>query len=203
MVEESLPEFGLKDYWDKSYKSKEAPTEWFIPYRTFSSFVHKHCPKNLRVLVVGCGTSSLSFEMYEEGYKSMHSVDYSSEAIAEMQQKYPQLEWSVMDVRHMDFEEASFDTIVDKGALDCLFFLDETNEAVLEMLSEVYRVLRPGGQYIAVTCGHPMQRWDVFMANRSRDWNMSDWEEYEPPDGSFTHPVAYVYCIKKGQKQSN
>ncbi|OHT16902.1 endothelin-converting enzyme 2-like protein [Tritrichomonas foetus] len=199
MSEEPLPEFGKMEYWDDGYKTGEAPAEWFIPYQTFAKFVRKHVPKDKSVLVIGCGTSSLSNEMYEEGYTQMSSMDYSPEAIEEMKIKYPHLKWSVMDVRKMEYADGEFDSIVDKGTLDCLFFLDETNGEVKKMLGEVSRVLKPGGRYVVVTCGHPMQRTDVFLSDPKFKWNITDWKEYLPPDGSFTHPSAFVYCLTKDE----
>lgn len=198
-MEPKLPEFGKMEYWDKGYKTGDAPPEWFIPYQTFSKFVRKYLSKDKPVLVIGCGTSSLSYEMYEEGYTQLSSMDYSPEAIYEMKNKYPQLNWAVMDVRKMDYEDASIDSIVDKGTLDCLFFLDETNEEVKKMLSEVSRILKPGGHYIVVTCGHPMQRTEIFMENPKYNWYVQNWKEYLPPDESFTHPSAFVYCLTKNE----
>jgi ubiquinone/menaquinone biosynthesis C-methylase UbiE len=189
---EVLPAFGEKSYWDGGYKSGDAPSEWFLPYKTFSKFVRKHCPFDQAVLILGCGTSTLTIEMLDEGFTDIQSMDYSPEAIAQMQARYAALQWHAMDVRSMSFADTSFVSVVDKGTLDCLFFLDEDDKSVHQMLSEVSRILKPGGKYIVVTCGHPMQRMDLFMAKK--EW---DWTEYQPPDGSFTHPSAYVYCIRK------
>lgn len=200
MSEEVLPEFGKMKYWDDGYKTGEAPAEWFIPYSTIHDFVHKHLDTNKKVLVIGCGTSSLSNDMYEEGYKDIQSMDYSPEAIEEMKVKYPHLEWKVMDVRKMDYQTGEFDSIVDKGTLDCLFFLDETNEEIKKMLAEVSRILKPEGQYVVVTCGHPMQRMEVF-SDPVYNWKVIDWDEFEPPDGSYTHPSAFVYCMKKNKEE--
>lgn len=195
---EENPAFGEMKYWDDGYKTGEAPAEWFIPYKKFSKFVHKHCPVENPTLVIGCGTSSLTYEMYEEGYKDIRSMDYSPEAIEEMKVKYPNLDWEVMDVRNMTYTDGQFDSVVDKGTLDCLFFLDETNEQITKMLKEVSRVIRPGGHYVVVTCGHPMQRMELFM-NPAFNWEVRDWKEYLPPDDSFTHPSAYVYCMRKNE----
>jgi SAM-dependent methyltransferase len=194
---ESIPDFGRETYWTGEYKSGEARAEWFIPYKTFGKFVRKHCPTTSSVLVIGCGTSDLSFEMLTEGYIDIQSMDYSAEAIEQMKLKYPDMRWEVMDVRSLIYPNETFEAIIDKGTLDCLFFLDETNEEITKMLLELSRVLKPGGKYIVVTCGHPMQRMDVFMSRKEFQWTVADWKEYQPPDDSFTHPSAYVYCIRK------
>jgi ubiquinone/menaquinone biosynthesis C-methylase UbiE len=196
-MSDPLPAFGDQSYWDGGYKTGDAPAEWFLPYKTFSKFVRKHCPFDQSVLVLGCGTSTLTIEMLEEGFTDIQSMDYSPEAISQMQSRYPSLQWHSMDVRSMTFPDSSFFSIVDKGTLDCLFFLDEDDSSVHQMLSEVSRVLKPGGQYVVVTCGHPMQRVDIFMARKEWGWTVADWKEYQSPDGRFTHPSAYVYCIRK------
>ena len=202
MAEEELPKFGEMKYWDDGYKTGEAPKEWFLPYQTFKEFVEKNVPKESDTLVIGCGTSSLSIEMYDSGYKTLQSMDYSPEAIHEMQEAYPHLVWKIEDVRNMSYATGQFDAIVDKGTLDCLFFLDETNESILKMLKEVYRVLKPDGRYVVVTCGCPMQRMDVFYANKELKWDVLDWEEYIPPEGQkWTHPSAFVYYLKKRDTQ--
>jgi len=192
-----IPKFGDMSYWDEGYKTGEAPKEWFVPYSLISAFIEKKISKESKILVIGCGTSSLSVEMFESGYKNTESMDYSPQAINEMSANYPNMIWKVEDVRQMSYLDGEFDAIVDKGTLDCLFFLDETNESVLKMLSEVYRVLKPGGKYCVVTCGHPMQRVSVFTSNKSLKWSVSDWDEYEPPSGNWTHPSAYLYCLQK------
>jgi SAM-dependent methyltransferase len=196
MADDVVPAFGSMTYWDDGYQTGEAPSEWFLPYKTFSKFVRKHCPVDQSVLVLGCGTSCLTMEMLDDGYADIQSIDYSPAAIEQMRARRPDLRWQTMDARAMTFASGTFRTVVDKGTLDCLFFIDETNDAVAGMLSDVSRVLGPGGRYIVVTCGHPMQRMDIFM-RRELGWAVTDWKEYEPPDGSFTHASAYVYCITK------
>ena len=197
-MSEELPAFGEMNYWDHEYKTGDAPKEWFVPYSTIREFVTKYIKPEMNILVLGCGTSSLSTEMYDEGYKNMESMDYSPEAIEEMKKARPEMVWKVMDVRNMPYEDNLFAGIVDKGTLDCLFFLDENNDNISKMLKEVSRVLKPGGRYTVVTCGHPMQRTDILLGDGSYNWKMLDWEEFLPPDEeNFTHPSAYVYCLEK------
>ena len=196
-MEENLPAFGEMNYWDTGYKTGKAPHEWFVPYWEIKPFVEKYITTDMNVLVLGCGTSSLSTDMYDAGYKTIRSMDYSPEAIEEMKQQRPEMIWEVMDVREMTYETGQFDGIVDKGTLDCLFFLDETNEQVSKMLLEVSRCLKPGGRYVVVTCGHPMQRVELLTGNPALNWDILDWDEFLPPDDTYTHPSAYVYCLQK------
>ena len=196
-MNQEIPKFGEMTYWDDGYKTGDAPKEWFVPYSTISAFINKHILMTSNCLVIGCGTSSLSSEMFDSGYKFLESMDYSPSAIEEMKITYPNLKWSIEDVRKMTYLDEQFDAVVDKGTLDCLFFLDDTNESLIKMLQEVSRILKPNGKYCVVTCGHPMQRVDLLCNNKSFNWKLVDWEEYDPPEGNWTHPSAYLYCIQK------
>ena len=56
-------------------------------------------------------------ELYALGYHSQCSVDFSTVAIGNMREKCRDLnglEWEVMDVRNMLFENASIDVAFDK-----------------------------------------------------------------------------------------
>ena len=70
-----------------------------------------------------------------------------------------------MDIKNMkDLEEGSFDVVLDKACLDCLFVKfdiqcgDNANENVNQSLTEIYRVLKPAGTYFMVSHGLPDNR---------------------------------------------
>jgi ubiquinone/menaquinone biosynthesis C-methylase UbiE len=60
--------------------------------------------------------------MYEEGYKNITNIDISNVCIKAMKEKYKEkgetFKYLQMDVKSMDFPEASFDAIVDKATFD-------------------------------------------------------------------------------------
>lgn len=68
--------------------------------------------------------------MYDDGFKAITNVDFSEIVIQEMQaknQRRKDMSWQVMDMLQMTFPDATFDVVVDKGALDALFS-EETKE---------------------------------------------------------------------------
>ena len=47
----------------------------------------------MKVLMVGCGNSELSQEMYSAGYTNILNIDISEVVIDQMKQQYPHMEW--------------------------------------------------------------------------------------------------------------
>ena len=55
------------------------------------------------ILMVGCGNSKLSQQMFEVGYKNIVNIDISPAVIEQMKTASPNMEWLVMDATVMDF----------------------------------------------------------------------------------------------------
>jgi len=118
--------------------------------------------------MLGCGNSSLSQEMYEDGYINITNVDYSTTVIQMMKSRHqstsPSMEWQVMDVRDLKFEDESFDVVMDKGTMDAMLAVDGSlwnppEEAVKNCTKEVSEALRvlksPKGVFFYLTFGQP------------------------------------------------
>ena len=43
--------------------------QWLGRYADLAEYLRKAIPKDARVLIVGCGNSSLSADMYDDGYR--------------------------------------------------------------------------------------------------------------------------------------
>ena len=63
-----------------------------------------------------------------------------------------------MDVRDMEYEDESFDCVIDKSTIDALLCGDDAFLNVARMLKEVSRVLKPGGTYLVISYGKPENR---------------------------------------------
>lgn len=64
--------------------------------------LHKYIKTQDNVLVVGCGNSQLSADMYDVGYHNIVNIDISDTVIKQMidknQQQRPQMKFLKMDV---------------------------------------------------------------------------------------------------------
>ena len=62
--------------------------------------------------------------MYEDDYKHITNIDISTTVIKQQQElyreKYPDLGYKQMDVRSMNFEDGTFDAVIDKGTFDSI-----------------------------------------------------------------------------------
>lgn len=71
----------------------------------------------------GCGNSSLSEDMYRDGYHSITNIDYSSVVVDNMKNRSAEarsMQWLVMDIKELKFESGSFDVVIEKATLDAL-----------------------------------------------------------------------------------
>ena len=63
--------------------SKESEYDWLGDYKSFKDLIHKHVKKQDRILMVGCGNSKLSQQMFEDGFTNILSTDISEVCIGE------------------------------------------------------------------------------------------------------------------------
>jgi len=78
------------------------------------------------------------------------AVDISADTLAAARARYPELETEIADVRHLNFEAATFDAVVSNSTLDHLASAAELDRAVRELA----RVLRAGG-VLVLTLDNP------------------------------------------------
>ncbi|KIY68899.1 S-adenosyl-L-methionine-dependent methyltransferase [Cylindrobasidium torrendii FP15055 ss-10] len=153
----TLPEknerYGEREYWNERYSGEENKTfDWFKTYADVAPILRELIPnKNARILMLGCGNSTLSEDMYDDGYTNIVNVDYSSVVIAQMKARHegvrPGMEWKVMDVRALEFNDASFDVAIDKGTMDAMMTAkgdvwDPPAQVIADCTAEVSSVLR-------------------------------------------------------------
>ncbi|XP_040840189.1 eEF1A lysine and N-terminal methyltransferase isoform X2 [Ochotona curzoniae] len=158
LLPKSSKEFGSVDYWEKFFQQRgKKAFEWYGTYLELCGVLHKYIKPREKVLVIGCGNSELSEQLYDVGYQDIVSIDISESAIKQMRERNatrrPQMSFLRMDMTQMDFPSASFQVVLDKGTLDAVL-TDEgekTLQQVDRMLAEVGRVLQVGGRYLCIS----------------------------------------------------
>ncbi|XP_024533842.1 EEF1A lysine methyltransferase 4 [Selaginella moellendorffii] len=180
--------YGEEEYWNKRYAEEAFMTfDWYQRYADLQPILKKHIPKSARVLMAGCGNAVMSEDMVRDGYQNIVNVDYSSVLINALQYKYkhmPQLSYKTMDVRNMgEFKDNTFDAAIDKGLVDAMVCATNGAGDVTQMLREMYRVIKPGGNFVMVTYGFPLIRVPALM-DRGMSWITNCWILPKPYSGS-------------------
>ncbi|XP_055498232.1 eEF1A lysine and N-terminal methyltransferase isoform X2 [Leucoraja erinacea] len=151
-------EFSSAEYWETFFKKRGGSAfEWYGTYVDHCAVLHKYIKRNDKVLVVGCGNSELSEQMYDVGYQSITNIDISPAVISHMKERNgarrPAMAFAKMDVGQMEFADSQFQVVLDKGTLDAIM-TDEsegTLRKVEEMFGEIGRVLRLGGRFLCIS----------------------------------------------------
>ncbi|XP_035639398.1 eEF1A lysine and N-terminal methyltransferase-like isoform X1 [Oncorhynchus keta] len=154
LLPRTAEEFSSAEYWERFFKKRgEKAFEWYGDYNKLCGVLHKYIKPRDKVLVVGCGNSELSEQLYDVGYRHLTNIDISETVVNNMNQKNakqrPDLTFQKVDATQTPYEDGSYQAVLDKGTLDAM----ASQEGALagRMLAEVCRVLGIGGRYICVT----------------------------------------------------
>ncbi|XP_026168459.1 EEF1A lysine methyltransferase 4 [Mastacembelus armatus] len=192
------------DYWDERYKTEQC-YDWLGSFSKIKHLLEQHIKKDESILMLGCGNSSLSGDMYSAGYHSITNIDYSSVCINTMSARYsncPGMTWHQMDVCQLCFSDASFDVVLEKATLDAIMVEEktpwevypQTASIIHRALTEISRCLRPGGRFVSVTFAQPFFRKRLY-ARTEYNWSI---KHYSYGEG-FQY---FVYVMTKGEKLS-
>lgn len=160
---------NVTQWYNNSYKKDtfEAQRKW--PNEELCRFMGRNyfpIPYSERgkinILELGCGSGCNISMLLQEGYGTW-GIDISSEAIELCKQLIPlkgisngnRAHLFVGDMRDLEFEDNSFDAVLDVYSSFCL-----NKSQWMECLKEVYRVLKPGGKFFCYT---PSKNSDAFI----------------------------------------
>lgn len=166
--------FGTKQYWDNVYTGTgDFPQEEYSWYFGFDSIKHVFIQavqnQHSRILVPGIGNDSMLLDLWKAKYQNLVAFDYSEHAV---ERQYDLLSWEPKalaaipvlhrDARRLDPEwTASFDVILEKGALDAIYLSGDGNAE--QAVEEFGRVIRPGGLVVSISGVVPAElRRDLF-----------------------------------------
>lgn len=183
-------DYGNPAYWDQTYEQRPQQFDWYFEWEEFLKDNYSKLNLQIPILEVGCGNSNLSHHLTELGYGPIISMDVSKVVISQMHLKYPNLCFCPMDVRKMNFRNESFSCVIDKGTLDALFCGHEFYQAVSKMLTEIGRILAPGGTFIEITFAQ--DRLKFLDSPDILPWTLEQQFEFQNDIGT-----VYIFQFRK------
>mmetsp|Transcript_5592 Transcript_5592/g.7083 ORF Transcript_5592/g.7083 Transcript_5592/m.7083 type:complete len:208 (-) Transcript_5592:1483-2106(-) len=207
-----MAQYGKSGYWDERYTKDPEPFDWYQRYSGVSDKVASFVKKTDHILMLGCGNSRLTEDMYVDGFTSIANIDISKVVIDQMTEKHKDkttLTWQVMNACHLDYPDETFDCIIDKGTMDSILCGEGSTGNVAKMCSECVRVLKPNGVFIMISYGVPDNRLG-YLESEEYPWQVSVQTVAKPtvsaaaiPDSKDANSVHYIYCCVKeeGKKQ--
>jgi ubiquinone/menaquinone biosynthesis C-methylase UbiE len=158
-----MPNYGDALYWEERYKTQQNITfDWLENYHSLQKIISsfEFEKESIKTLMLGCGNAEISFDMYVDGFRNIENIDISQVVITQMSEKYSNydMNWKVMDVRDLLYDDNTFDFIVDKSTMDALLCGESSFINVAIMLNEVQRVLKVNGIYMIISYGKPENR---------------------------------------------
>ncbi|KAH8325691.1 hypothetical protein KR067_004465 [Drosophila pandora] len=171
LLPKTREEFAQTDYWNEFFKKRgEKAFEWQVLKNNFRHLetlygeylelcdqIHKYIKPADKILMLGCGNSKLSMDMYDSGFRDITNIDISPVAVKKMleinSKSRPDMKFLQMDATAMTFTDESFSVALDKGTLDALFVDDakETRLVVENYFKEILRTMRNGGRYVCIS----------------------------------------------------
>ncbi|XP_034236144.1 eEF1A lysine and N-terminal methyltransferase homolog [Thrips palmi] len=209
LLPKSREEFSKTEYWNTFFKKRgNKAFEWYGEYPELCGHLHKYIKPQDSVLVVGCGNSKLSSDLYDVGYRKIINIDISGVVIKQMLQAHsqqrPDLQFVQMDVLKMEFEDSKFNVVLDKGTLDALMSDDspESIDRIDTMFNEVERVLKVCGRWVCVSLLQDHVLRAILRFFPSRGWMVRiarciEAEQKTAAEGESSGlPVFVIICTK-------
>lgn len=160
------------EFWTEWYSEAEhvEPYDWLVTFEDVGPAIEALLDYNheARILIVGCGNSAFSSELFARGYRNLTNVDNCPSIIETQRLRYPMLTWIVGDVRSLDLDEG-WDAVLDKGCLDNLYCYVDAAKAVAAYKDEVRRLLKLSGRLLVISC-HDAKTTEASL---NGDWDLA------------------------------
>ena len=198
--------YGSKDYWDERYEGGTSSFDWFLNYATLRPLLSRLLRRDADVLDLGLGTSTLLRDMRDDGYSGrLVGIDISENAIRAQRSKSISIEVETRDARDTQFDDETFDVVIDKGTTDAVICGDPTSATAI--VAEVDRILRQGGSYLLMSHHRASHLIDDDHDNDDDTWlttivsglkDPSSWRaQIHTPKKDHDFPTVYLFTKRR------
>lgn len=170
----------------------------YAPWDEFKLF-KEYIKDGQKILDSGSGNSRL-YRFFKEQKLNVdyYGLDISEKLIEDAKRKYPEISdhLKVGDIIKLPYQDSQFDVIISIATFHHL----PTKELRLQSLSEIYRVLKPGG-YLLMTNWHlwhkPYLKHFFNQFSQKISWN-DFFKPWKSPDGEV-QIQRYIHGFTKGE----
>ena len=195
--------FKSKDYWEGRFETEET-YDWLVSFKHIEKhFIHE-LKVNDQILIVGCGNSNFSNDLYDSGFENIVNIDFSSVVIDKMSasnsEKRLKMRWICMDMLELSFPECTFDVVIDKAAMDALM-VDEKDvwdpdrlviEEADKMCRGIVRVLKPGGVFYQISFAQPHFRTKYLLGYHAEGREMDPYKSYSGISTKYNWDLTFT-----------
>lgn len=149
-------------------------------------------PFDASILLVGNGYSTMPEDLWEVGYRRVHSNDIEPRCIEAMRARNEArhgLSWEVRDACCAEGFPGLFRMVIDKGTLDAVMCTGD--EPACRLIWNISRALHVGGLYVVVTL-HQGAEVDAYFSSSTSVGLVLVAEEREDNGGAFRGRVLLL-----------
>ncbi len=132
----------VEDFWTQRWdKNVELPKPDSVEKREEFQLMQpflRTLPPDSRILDGGCGMGEWTVFLTNQGFQGV-GLDISKRTITRLQELLPTYRFATGDIRHTEFDDASFDAYFSWGTFE------HFENGLAECVQEAYRILKPGG----------------------------------------------------------
>ena len=173
-------EYSSRQYWEGRYGWFNQRMDWYTNFNQLNKdfkindIIQKKYPKNphkRKLLEMGCGNSTLSYDLYNIGYNNITAIDFSTVVIKNMTTIYKNtsIKYEVCDFNNMDlyFGKNIFDVIIEKAGLDSIATkgTDDVPDLLYKVFRNIYYILCDGGIFLSFSSKNT-DFWKTNVYNR-------------------------------------
>lgn len=184
---------------EQRYEQDTSEFDWYVDSAEVAEAVARLTHSEDEILHAGCGTSGLGEALYKRNRRFTTNIDKNERVIERMKKRfeeYQDMEFVAMDAVRLPQElRGAFQVVVDKALLDYLL-CDPQQTKVDDYLSQVAKVVVPGGHYCLVSHGPPDQRFPLLISGlRLKSENQIQVSELPKPDVQGFTDWGYSNCF--------
>lgn len=151
------------------------------------------------ILVVGCGNSTWGPQLTQRWSRlRLINTDIDATVIQHMAALYPSSQWEVADLCALQYQDASFDCVLDKACLDALVVPGQqqnVDHVVASIVQQVHRVLCPSGVWLVIS-NQPPEIMQQYVPSTRFSLIVEDCDRLKRQRG---RNAPFVYVFRKVQ----